>query len=466
MFIARIFRNLRTPSVEVLIDQTRTLVHKLHHEQSAQDALQRVEDYALGIEGRDRWEAWRWLIRKYRETDVELRYLDKCHRNVWLAKRMELDDEDQKNFLGCFSTFATDLASLDQLSRAIDTRKKLWNRLRAKVRQVRPNVFVTHSFLMLSESSSVESGSLIVGGLIFFGAVYMNYFYIAAVGETVQAYWTLDDLINHGILVLKQVMVAILALEILFLFWRWLISMISHKYAYTPHWFVLKHPLWLVVSSFAILTLVASTWGTYAGAAKLSEFQSMTPNNTELATVSDGTVLRNVFLVGTTSRTATFLQVENWGAPVLGADGELIDCRSNATVDQDGEVDPISDACVADPSRVLIMDRALIVCHAKDEICIRQERMITSSLQAPDPDNGGADTAIVDLEAQLDDVETQVGELTGTIEALTGSNDLTAEFRTMRTEIDLHLNRHLNLIDARIDRLDEDWGEVVGNGAR
>ena len=91
----------------------------------------------------------------------------------------------------------------------------------AKITQdIKPPVFMTHAFLRFSYSSGIEIPSMFVGGLIALGAIYMAFYYESAAGQSVTAYWTLNDLIIQGILVVPAVVFTILFAEALFFLYR------------------------------------------------------------------------------------------------------------------------------------------------------------------------------------------------------------------------------------------------------
>lgn len=439
MSIGNFFRKLWLPNADELIRESKLLGSSVNPEQSAKDVLERVESFALGLASEDRWEAWRWLIREYRETEVQLRTLRKCGRQVRLAQKAKIGGDDLTDFLGCFTTINADARTIGDLSRGITSRIDLWTEVREKVRSARPRVFVTHSFMMLSEASGIEIASLMFGGLILLGALYIWAFYTAAVGETVATYLTIDDLINHGILALRQVAVALIIIEVIFATWRYSLSLISDKYAYSLHWFVLKYPLALGGVSFVFMALVAYLWAGYVGTLKRYEFSLMTPATSQLATVTDGTILRDVLLVGTTSRTATFLQVTEWGVVSSRRDGDNLvnDCSARVVSEGGGEDVYVANSCVAE-HRVLLFDRALIVCHAKGEACLDQDKR-EESTQPP--------------------IVIELSDLVERIEELPTSTELDVQLEQVKVTVDDHLNRHLRLIAERFDELDNDWSE-------
>lgn len=461
MSIRTFFRNLWTPNPDKLILESRWLAQQISSASAADAAFNAAEKYALGIEGHTRWADWRSLVRSNQQCDDQLRCLNLCRKKIRQAKRLDNED-DRKRFLECFSSLVQKATQIEQLEDAIKYRKELWEKVDTKVQAVRPKVFVTHAFLMLEEISGIQIASLFVAGLMLLGAIFTWSFYDAAVGQTVEVYWTVDDLINQGIRVLLQVTITLIFIELVFFVWRGLFY--RGRAAFTPHWIVVKHPWRLILPSLAVIFLVTHVWGDQLGKAKRAEFLAMNPEDTELATVMDGTILNDVYLVGTTSRTATFLQVGEWGvrSVVQGTgDGageeQAVTCASNPeetdnvfeddgtqSGDESSESERLTtENCVLD-SRVLIMDRALVVCHAKKPDCLEQERS--------EPSANGTMT-------KLDEVEERLGSLQTSIEQLPVTVDATLE--THRTEIDTHLNRHLDLVAQRIDRLDQDWRQRV-----
>ena len=107
---------------------------------------------------------------------------------------------------------------------------------------------------------------------------------------------------------------------------------------------------------------------------------------------------------------------------------------------------PTTKPCVLDiePFRVLVMERALVVCHSRDRACLEQERVESFP--------NDATIHIQELEAALLVLRTSIDQL---------PQSVNAELDNHSTRIDTHLNRHLDLIDQRIDRLDQDWRQRV-----
>ena len=456
-----LFWRLWKPTPEQFLQESEGIAKEVPAEEGMVAASAKTDEHMLGIAGRDRWQAWRDLVRIYGESEAELKILNRCRAKALQARSMKLSATQLASFLNRFDSLAPDAREIDGLVSAIDDRRNQCIEVQKKVRSVQPRVLVIHAFLMLSDISGLEVATLFAGGLLLLGAVYMTGLYEAAVQSTVHAYWTLDDLINHGILVLIPVVVALIVIEVLFSILKLFTWLLADKgNAFFAHWFVLKHPFYLILPSFAFMALVAWSSGEFRGSNKKDEFMKLTPAEAELATVMDGTILRDVYLVGTTSRTATFLQVTAWGTRMPGRTGEdgLPPCRKQQTPVQGGgsppgkpmQTPPSQDSCVLD-KQVLIMDRALIACHAVGLACLNQDRR--------DQNTGGE--AVDGMAKELKSLTTELGTLSTSVEKLPKLEDVTSELKKTSDVMDAHLNRHLELIKTRVDTQDEYWNERI-----
>lgn len=143
------------------------------------------------------------------------------------------------------------------------------------------------------------------------------------------------------------------------------------------------------------LLVVTSIVGQWSGKRTYDDFVfAATENRSELesATMTDGAILEQVYLVGTTSRTAVFLQkpiengpggfdvapgyIETWLKVIglfplptsirklFGRRGDM-QCPSERCV---GEI-PCRQASNSGKYRVLVVDRAHVLCHTKGNIC-------------------------------------------------------------------------------------------------
>ena len=370
MSITSYLRNLFPPTQsekEQLIKESKKLANKLLPERTAQEKLKKARSYADGFFGTDRWKAWRWLIRTHRSANAQLQYPKDSREKIEQAKKLWQKEDHPNEFLSGFSTFVEKEGGLESLEKEIKKSQKSWSDVEKTIHRVRPRVFLTHAFLKLSESSGVEIASLFIGGLIALGAIYMAFYYETAAGQSVVAYWTLSDLIIQGIRVIPLVIFGLVIAEIIFFLW-------GREWSYRLHGIVLKYPLPLVLAFFLVSAVGATIFGHVGGVSKFKQFISLEQNDAEMATVMDESVLTDVFLVGTTDRTATFLQVTDWKADrVKQRQGYFLSlsCVASAFL-------PRSECDRGDPHpnfHVLVMDRALVVCHAKKDQCPRKDNL-------------------------------------------------------------------------------------------
>ena len=166
MSIKTLIRSFWTPKPDKLIAESSIVGKRISPESAANTAIVTAEKYALGIEGRTRWAAWRSLVRLHQGCNEQLRCLTQSHRVIRQAKEFEKED-DRKTLLECFSSLVQGANEIDQLEEAIKDRTEKWNQVDSMVREARPKVFVTHAFLMLEDISGVQIASLFIAGLLF-----------------------------------------------------------------------------------------------------------------------------------------------------------------------------------------------------------------------------------------------------------------------------------------------------------
>ena len=287
------------------------------------------------------------------------------------------------------------------LKSALDTRICLYKHLVDKIKKKKIRLLVLHAIFKLTDKGNLQIGSLVVASLILLGMFYIWFYYQAAAGQFVHSYWTLDDLIIQGITVSWLVAASLFFFELLF---RWLLMGFENEDAIrrtTCQW-LLRSPSWVVSIFVVFLLFIATVVGHSNGKQSYIEFvlaSGADGNQLETATMTDGAVLDNVHLVGTTSRTAVFLQKpdtggsRNFGEPpryyetwirvikllpfpyVCANDGLERDGKwSNlvvswfcALIDQPPPTYPAYN--------VLVVDRAHVLCHANGTICTTFERI-------------------------------------------------------------------------------------------
>lgn len=381
----------RQTKPEQLIEESRSLGQDLRGRKHAKRVLEVAAGYEQGIEGRERWRSWRDLIGVHEQCEGQLRALKSVNDLLKEVEKAGLDEEHRSEFFESFSHLVENNAEAE-LPDELRERERSWLGVRAKVKEVAPNVFVTHAFLMLADLSGVEVASLVVGGLVGLGAIYTWAFYEAAIGMSVLGYFTWEDFAYQGLRVLLEISVALGLIETFFWAWRAIRRRSSQNRAFAAHRWVLRRPVRMVAGVMAFTAALTFCSGWLFGRVERAKFFETERCSLQLATVLDGSILEDVYLVGTTARTATFLQVRNpqdLAAPGTGAEA---DCEEEAPQSLGTRVRELIMAVravvrspIRDPKewerkearfseRVLIMDRALVVCHAKGNACGKQGR--------------------------------------------------------------------------------------------
>ena len=195
----------------------------------------------------------------------------------------------------------------------------------------------------------------------------------------------------------------------------------------------------------------------------------------------DETILENVYLVGTTSRTATFLQVSDWGVrssikpsqaqectPVAVEERENSDVTQEKMLGESARFNKLSIATHADTNacplgpKVLVMDRALIVCHAKGDLCKNQKRRSrVASRSAPERNGNGLGTSLKSLENGVGALNEQIDLMPGRKEWQELRAGVDDHLNQHVQEVDLHLNRHLDHVKGRIGKLEADLQDTL-----
>lgn len=374
--------------------------------------------------------------------------LDNCCKLVRRAVAMRLDD-DSRNSLreSLFDCFAKPLelgreqaSSLDELLKVLEERSSPWRGLVEDVQRVRPPVFVSHAFLRLSDSTGVEVASLFIAVLMALGAINMAFYYATVAGQAANAYWTLEDLIIQGVLVLPWIVAALIVVEIVFAIVR---QVFRGPGGYRWHGVILAHPLQMAVAFVLVMAVALSIEGHLTGTKVLEEFETtMNPDNIDnrqMATVMDLSVLNNVYLVGTTDRTAIFLQMKE-SATSVKVDPPSLEQAASCVATSFGIG---KKTCVGGggPNHlVLVMDRALVVCHARMGECEVVKRDEKGKPEAP-PGR----------------LAEQLTALAGNVTAIKRwSRDHDERLNAELRDVEKHMNRHLNIILAGMGAKSED----------
>ncbi len=421
---------LRRRLAKELIGKAARLGPNLRPKEQAEEELEEAKKHSGELERPGYWNAWKALIEVHRTCDRQVRAFNRA-RNL-LRKAKELEPEDRTSLLKPLQHLLQDTTDRHLVKQELREAQERWGSARAEIEEDIPDAFLIHSFLRVAERSRVEVVALFLGLIIFMGAVFTEAFYHAAIGSSVLRYVTLEDFLDEGVRGVYLFATFLIVAELVFWVVRWSQRGHSHRWRYRPHRWILDRPF-PVAAGWAILVLAGTfVWGWALGEDRRAEFFAMKPRSVEMATVMDGTVLRDVYLVGTTSRTATFLQVCKWDDSPSGEDGRVLDACTRET----SASAPEGDSSV-DGGRVLVLDRALVVCHAAGEACTNQKRRDLL---------GSNDDWNADVARELEGVA-RSGELLGQEARL--KERLEEKF----SAVDKHLNRHRRQIVERIDGL-------------
>ena len=373
------------------------------------------------------------------------------------------DEKLYESFLKCFKLKGTgakpkspdkpeEPIDLDQLAERVNAARAAWENVAATAGH-RPFIFLTHSFLKVSTDARLETASLFLGGLVALGAIYMAFYYRTSSGLNASAYWTLEDLFVHGINVIPVVLIIMLFAEVVFFVvgQRWLLG---DRFRGWVSGLIVEHSFLSASLLFVFLAFFTSYIGYLLGSSKLDEFYNMTEGEAQLATLTENENLTDAFLVGTTDRTAIFFQAvwpnvtgaasDNGQDSTRRAEGGGVEkestnrgyprssyCESFARVASDflpesfgfecdqgaspnGEKagdEPLkkedeSEQESHDPSkvtpaghRVMVIDRALIKCHAQGDDCLKALEPVMTQ---PPPCEGQGCVDLASLRGEID----------------------------------------------------------------
>lgn len=398
-------RKRRLKTLRHAIQQLKALAHE-DGKTEEEEACKKREAFDAGEK---KWTAWKGLLASHRKCDRQVRVYAELQRQVELAEGMKLKPDEMAEFLKCVPAEVKD-RDLGVVKESVRKGSKAWKQARHEVENCMPDVFLAHSFLQVSDLSRVEVATLFSAALVWFGMVYSQLFYLGATGASVLRYVTVEDFLDEGVRGLIRLGLLLIFAEVAFLLVRLYVvrsARKSHKWGYRLHHAVVNHPVRIAAWAFAITTISMAAMGATHGSYRRLEAFDTPAAVLETATVVGGTTLEDVYLVGTTSRTATFLQVCDWtrdrlyGTPgkVRALRGELrslavaawrLPGRSwgllrghtdDTVVSGDGNGLPQLELCDWTPgrasqvrragsARVLTMDRALVICHSKGDSCV------------------------------------------------------------------------------------------------
>lgn len=365
----------------------------------------RLAHYASRLSERTNWQISRQLLELRLVADEHILDYRRCIGQARLVIALAPDAAPSERTVEALRrATGTATATIRETHRTLTAECKAWQTIATRIRRARHPLFATQVFFRLSDRSGLEVASLVVGALIAIGAVQMLFFYRAAANQSVHQYWTWDDLVIQAINIVPAAVLTVLAVEIAFKLYRRIAERLGRVRLILA---VLRHPLWFAAVVFLLPMMgTASYWGYFRGSEVFSAFAESGGN--QLATVMDGSILRDVHLVGTTSRAAVFLQAKDNGSPddrhqALSEFGSprptyrtvaaAVVCdfptarrwlpgflctmsAGNGSTQSAGNAASPSGAGTSDPNkrpapyRVFAMDRALVVCHAYGDACL------------------------------------------------------------------------------------------------
>ena len=393
-----------------LLNDARKLARGLYSSEIVKKKLGEATAFSKGHGLETKWETRNWLFDTHRYAREQVRLLNKCVRRIERIKKTELQDDHLQELLCHCAVALGKRKDLQELSNAAEVTKQLWLDTQERIRQVRPPRSFALVFLRLTSTSGVEAASLLVGGLTVLGIVYMSFLYEAAIGISAFFYWTLEDLFINGILMFGYVVGTMIILEFLFYICRFLLG---RKPRYIFLGLVLRSPVCSVLCFLLLMIVVVSGVGYCVGISTFEKFTRMNSRNAQMATVLNNTVLEPVYLVGTSLRTAFFLRPifeptantngkdesrrngrgvdeisneewKNWSEKAQkwsekaqqGVKGFRSTARNvfrpfenKQSVQTDGA--NTTSAAGNKPYEVLILDRAMVVCHSRLGKCER-----------------------------------------------------------------------------------------------
>lgn len=383
----------------------------------------RIQFYESHLRDGTSWRFSKQIVEVRLMADERLQLMTKCVRAIRRVTRFDPDRQLSDQLAGRLARIFGKAPSNFKMARQdFSNCQEKWKKIVSEAQRVRNPLFASQVFSKLSEHSRLETASLVIGGLVAAGAVQMMFFYKAAAEQFIFAYWVWDDIVVQAINVVPFAVAVLLVSEMFFRVLRWSCEKLGHLGLVL---FFLHHPT-LFASLFSLFFVcIASFIGYHQGVAVWAEFKSNNGGK-ESATLMDQTYITKVHLVGTTSRTAVFLQAKTAdtknGDESQAAESPI--CRSVP-----GYFEVLMDVVCTQPFpsckddkrsnsgndkrpdpgyRVYVMDRDKIVCHAEmgqcEEIPYRnsptgrgpaqsrqkKDNLGTQTLQPPVPQAGSA----------------------------------------------------------------------------
>ena len=431
-------RKWRERQMANLIKEAKALAESVCSMDTVDQARKKASNLANRQDDGMSWDDSQWLMDARKRAQEQILLLDLCLAKVDRVCRLKPGEVVLAEFVKGFSQLGDGderkVDGINDLKRTLNSLRNAWAKVLRTISNVKTRVWAMQAFVRFSDLSRLQMGSIIIGGLILLGAVRMIFFYRAAAAQSVSAYWTLDDLMIRGIATAPLVVVVLLLFE------GSLRVLMMSKYC---AWLIPKHPTRMIMVLFAALLLLAASFGYVRGRAVFVEFTET--GGDEVATVMDNTILCDVHLVGTTSRTAVFLKatadrssVRNsqppgcWNTFVCAADEFGIDLPWVQCEIPNGN----------QPYQVLVMDRAQVVCHAKAN---------NGNICADLPIRAGAVAKPAYLNERLNE---HFGSVQQRLDEV--GLEVTVAVGERIDEVEDHMDRHYGQITARLPSLGPD----------
>ena len=451
--------------IKVLVNGLVDLAPHLQLPDDPEALLAQAKEYGTEDDSRDQWQASKWLIDTRKHAAQQLLVSEDCLEKARRLNELAGADADlppplSDAYQGLLGNTAN--ATNNDLREKLKAHGLAWRPIANAVRRIAmPRVFATEAFFRISERRGIQIASIVAAGLVVLGAVYMTCFYRAAVGIPVHDYWTLDDLFIQGMLVAPWALAALLLAELVFrgMFKHFEREEHTAGFQHAYRWF-LDHPSavagLLVAGIIGFVALV----GDVRGDLKLAEFYDWKLTDSESATVMDDSVLKHVFLVGTTSRTAIFKRVGEWNDA-----GHPKKPEPNDTGHPKKPEPPDEDKLIHD---VIIMDRALVVCHAKGTICENLPVRTTSEGKVPDEAIQRIEDGMKGLDAKMDGgIETVREDVAGLANKFgLGLEEVDKEFDEVCRHLDRHQQQIVEAVDLALAELERSTKPTEANGSR
>ena len=371
---------------EHLKAKARALAEELFSQEAVEDKLENARSYAAGLDRTVGWKRWIWLIDTHRTARRQVWLLKKCATHVAHSRLINIHNSDVETLLNYFHDPIGKVGTRKKLEKRLSITRESWLEVQGKIEEVRLPIAFTNVLLMVGTRSGIETTSLLIGALMAAGGIYMSYFYEAAVGISAYAYWTVEDLIVRGILMAPIVGSVLVGFEIVFILIR---LVFTNRARYVLYGLTSRFHFYAVALFLIIAMMAASGLGLFRGNKAFEKFARMNEQSAQMATAMDNSQLNYAYLVGTSDRTAVFLcamltankpvadkeELSRWSKRIEGNPRKKKEYWKTTKhvfgpfqVKEPNQSRPTSNA----PQKLykmVVMDRALIVCHAQQGKC-------------------------------------------------------------------------------------------------